>query len=172
MQHIFHGQIVDAKFCIQHIILIVRNKTEQNFHSTVFFCGGKKRRKKKGQYEKNNSITAYQIFSINRIISYVLLFPLCLCTGCLQDPKTICQAIGFCNATKTESLLTAVPLGPAVGTVQIIAPEPKDRQSSPQCTICEFIMHKLEDMIGENATEVLRSWPCLPVLSVHACCWS
>lgn len=69
------------------------------------------------------------------------------------DPKTICQAIGFCNATKMESLLTAVPLGPAVGTVQIIASEPKDRQSSPQCALCEFIMNKLEDMIGENATE-------------------
>ena len=82
----------------------------------------------------------------------------------MQDPKTICQTIGFCNATKVESKLTVVPLSSPIGTVHIIAPEPKRKVSSPQCVLCEFVMNKLEQMIGTNATEVLQSHSLLPVL--------
>ncbi|KAK7113801.1 prosaposin-like [Littorina saxatilis] len=71
------------------------------------------------------------------------------------DPKTICQTIGVCNATKTDKKLTAVPLSSPMGTVHILPAQLAKVKvaASPQCALCEFVMSKLESMLTTNATE-------------------
>ncbi|XP_076448379.1 prosaposin-like [Babylonia areolata] len=70
------------------------------------------------------------------------------------DPTTICQSLGFCNATKREEKLTMVPLGEAVTAVRVQAPEPNDNiQLGPLCYLCEEVMERVAAMIGNNATE-------------------
>lgn len=71
------------------------------------------------------------------------------CNNFLQDPESRCRSLGFCISTGNEirdPTREATPVKtPASG--QIIV-------DSPVCTICKFVVGKIDEMLKNNATKV------------------
>lgn len=75
------------------------------------------------------------------------------------DPQTLCQTLGLCNATKSDSnKLIHVPLvASSVGAVQIKAP--KDKANSFECTVCKSVVDEVKKKIaeGKKSEEILEN---------------
>ncbi|XP_028323904.1 prosaposin isoform X2 [Gouania willdenowi] len=85
-----------------------------------------------------------------------------------RDPKEVCSFLGVCDAVqkstpmlslqpaKTANVVPAAKLFPAIKGVsaseETLKPLVRVRES-PSCTICEFVMKQLEEMLQDHATE-------------------
>ena len=74
----------------------------------------------------------------------------------LQDPNTICKSLGACvtDQIQPERLLNK-PL-----------PKKDVKSSTTECVLCEFVMKQVDEMLGNNATQV----DDLPTYLFNFCC--
>ncbi|XP_076459492.1 prosaposin-like [Babylonia areolata] len=72
------------------------------------------------------------------------------------DPQTICQTLGLCNATKSETgKLVHVSLGAPVGAVQIVAPEKE--KSEIECFLCKKFVEEAEKVIADESPDKIKA---------------
>ncbi|XP_061420818.1 LOW QUALITY PROTEIN: prosaposin-like [Lethenteron reissneri] len=64
-----------------------------------------------------------------------------------SSPEVLCGGVGVCSKAKHSPLLS---LTPALSIKQSRVPSLK---GGPNCVICEFVMEKLEELIGNNKSE-------------------
>lgn len=92
---------------------------------------------------------------MQRILAY------CLLNYLLQDPESRCRSLGFCATDNVirDPVQEATPSRKPVST-------PVTRvEASPQCILCEFVMKEIDDLLGQNATEVFA------ILFFLSCSW-
>jgi len=81
-------------------------------------------------------------------------------TQLLANPKQICTELHLCSASK-EKIMAALLEKALPNKLKAFAPKfgkqilkaSKPVKASPQCILCEFIASKLDQMLGNNATQ-------------------
>ncbi|XP_075921697.1 prosaposin isoform X3 [Petromyzon marinus] len=65
-----------------------------------------------------------------------------------SSPEVLCSGVGICSKAKHSPLLS---LTPALSIKQ--SRVPSSLKGGPNCVICEFVMEKLDELIGNNKSE-------------------
>ena len=68
-----------------------------------------------------------------------------------QDPDTVCKAISLCSANGVSAKTREA----AVLKKEKVMESKVTAKASPQCVLCEFVMKQLDDILGQNATQVI-----------------
>lgn len=70
------------------------------------------------------------------------------------DPSVVCQSIGLCSSGRLFNGI--LPVGILEKQTQTPVIKPKQPiHNSMECTICEMVVKQVDQMLSDNATEVI-----------------
>lgn len=99
----------------------------------------------------------FQLVSQRKPVCYFLLFNQCFD----QDADEDCKMIGLCSSVEFETY-PLMDLVPAKITQNDLAAfrESGPKMTAPvpaECTLCEFVMKEVDDLLEKNSTEVSQN---------------